>query len=602
MLLHTNLQARQSSSIKTSLYRLVLCLLPIIVIVMPISLAGCSEERTGQEKTTAENKNNTKTRKEANLSDPSEVLKQAELDLQNMATEDEPELLLRLEKTIKEILEKHPDFFDGYIFLARLYRTTEIPLFSEDYFTKKHELSLKMYERAIELKPKSAEAILGLAIVYQNTNKKNLAEKRALKAVAIEPSNPATLLEAGRCLYEVGSYEKAKSVFERVLSLLKTKRKSGQTTLEDKVKNLLGKTFMKMGEFEKAETYLMDSANEDGKKGWACAYQSLGELYSTMGSSKKAANSYMKLAEKIQGVPQYKYLAAVKCFEVGDFETALIYAKKAQKMKDKSEYRVLLGFLTLLEREYEKADKLFGSALKSESTAGAQIGKGHLALIKKDYKLAKKLLEDGYLSFNEGNISPGREDKEHLFWTMGLLGFGWLEANQGKHQQALHHFEKLLKFQPENLLALLGKANSLVALEQLDNAESIYNSILESNPENMYAMTELGVIYLKKGKHELAKKQFSQALEKDSERFTCPYEGMGLLFLKEGKYGEAKKYLRKAIDINPNIEYKKFNALAKIYIKESKLEKAGQLLKKSIENHPYDNEAKELLQSIDLEE
>lgn len=174
-------------------------------------------------------------------------------------------------------------------------------------------------------------------------------------------------------------------------------------------------------------------------------------------------------------------------------------------------------------------------------------------------------------------------------------------ANQKQHENALQEFNQILKDHKFDTLALLGKANSLVFLGDLEKAEKIYKEILNQSPENRHAIAELAGINLQRGNDKEAERLYHKAISVGGDQFICPYEGLGMLYLKTGRTEKAKKFFKKAININSDIEYKKFNGLAKIYIREGKLRKAEKLLRKSKENYPYDDEAEQLLEKIRTE-
>ena len=127
----------------------------------------------------------------------------------------------------------------------------------------------------------------------------------------------------------------------------------------------------------------------------------------------------------------------------------------------------------------------------------------------------------------------------------------------------------------------------------------MFKKVLQIDPENEYALAELGIVAYDQGNDKNAEQLFNKSLSQNSKTYTCPYEGLGLLYLKQGKTKEAEENFKKAIEINPGIEYKKYNGLARIYIKQGKLKEAKQLLLKSIENYPQDNEAKEFLKEME---
>ena len=175
---------------------------------------------------------------------------------------------------------------------------------------------------------------------------------------------------------------------------------------------------------------------------------------------------------------------------------------------------------------------------------------------------------------------------------------GWAEANQNQHVRAIQWFDRILKRQPDDLLGLLGRANSLIALRLLTDADEGLLRILDEYPDNAYAHAELGMVRLEQGDERGAEAHFRRALEEDDRHYTCPYEGLGLLYLRQGRTDEARENLEEAIRINPAIEYRKYNGLARIYLEEGNVDEAERLLEKSVANFPYDGEARELLEQL----
>ena len=195
-----------------------------------------------------------------------------------------------------------------------------------------------------------------------------------------------------------------------------------------------------------------------------------------------------------------------------------------------------------------------------------------------------KGVHGGYLDFVEG---------------MARLGLGWLHANQDQHEVALTHFDALLEHRPDDLLANLGRGNSLMGLDDLDGAQQQLRRVLQINPGNPYARSELASIDLARGDVDAAEAGFRAALEAHDAGYTCPYEGLGLVYLRQGRVKEAQANFEKAISLNPDIEYKKFNGLARIYMQDGRLDEAELLLRRSMRNFPHDGKAAAMLVALE---
>ena len=68
----------------------------------------------------------------------------------------------------------------------------------------------------------------------------------------------------------------------------------------------------------------------------------------------------------------------------------------------------------------------------------------------------------------------------------------YILLNQGKFKEALTISDKVLEKDPENLVALNIKVDSLFMLEKFEEALEISNKILAKNAENLKALCDSG--------------------------------------------------------------------------------------------------------------
>ena len=406
----------------------------------------------------------------------------------------------------------------------------------------------------------------------------------------------------GRCQLALGQLKAAEETSFRAVKLAQA---INNVFAVQRAKNNLGKVYVAQGRYEKARDLFKHAIlrknrfhyhRTDGTH-WGCAYQGLGELYSTLEREPQAA-----VAVTVdEGDHESLFNASLAHYDNGNTDLALGYIDRAMGLSSRSRYKVLKGFLLLQLKKYDQARSLFLEARKTRPRVpGPEAGLGHLGIIRKDYSEARRHLQaclDAWPLSGAGDAPHAKYYR--LVHKMTLMGLGWIAANQNQHAAAIKRFEQILAMEPDDLMGLLGKGNSLLGMGQVHKAEEVFKRVLKGHPGNRYALAELAVIRMSKGADDEAEKGFRKALEQDGQQYTCPYEGLGLLYLRQGKIARAKENLRQAIRINPNIEYKKFNALAKIYISEGRHDQAVTLLKKSIENYPHDPEAASLLLQIE---
>jgi thioredoxin-like negative regulator of GroEL len=92
-------------------------------------------------------------------------------------------------------------------------------------------------------------------------------------------------------------------------------------------------------------------------------------------------------------------------------------------------------------------------------------------------------------------LSPGRSDAE--------LGLADSLQKSGQHQAALDHYRAA----GASLAAALGRARSLVALKQLEEARKVLEDSLPQYPSDVTLRLELSRVYARLGQPELAAEQ-----------------------------------------------------------------------------------------------
>ena len=412
------------------------------------------------------------------------------------------------------------------------------------------------------------------------------------------PGDPGAHLGLGRCLLGLGRLAPARQAAFKAVKLAQA---INNVYAVQRAKNSLGQIYLAQGQHRQARLLFKNAIlrqnrfryhRTDGTH-WGCAYQGLGELYSTLGRASTAALD-VKLDEDDH---RSLFSAALAHYHRGNTGLSLAYVERALGQRRAGRYQVLRGFLLLFHKNYPLAQKMFERAREARpAIPGPRAGLGHLMIIRKDYSGARVHLQASLERWPAaGRSSSPFPDYHRLVQKMARMGLGWIAANQNRHTRAIQQFELILAKEPDDLMGLLGRGNSLLGLGQVDRAQEVFQQVLRKHPQNRYALAELAVIRMSKGSDAEAERGFKKALEQDSQSYTCPYEGLGLLYLRQGKLAQAKKNLRQAIRINPEIEFKKFNALARIYIGEGRHDEAAALLKKSIENFPHDPEAARLL-------
>lgn len=98
----------------------------------------------------------------------------------------------------------------------------------------------------------------------------------------------------------------------------------------------------------------------------------------------------------------------------------------------------------------------------------------------------------------------------------------------------------------------------------LSGCASLYASYFMDDPLTAEEHNNLGVIYEREGKYDLALKEYKLALSADGELVT-PLVNIGNVYMKQGNYKEAEKYYKKALKKDKH-NLGAANNLASLYI------------------------------------
>ncbi|WP_456393031.1 tetratricopeptide repeat protein [Persephonella sp.] len=113
---------------------------------------------------------------------------------------------------------------------------------------------------------------------------------------------------------------------------------------------------------------------------------------------------------------------------------------------------------------------------------------------------------------------------------------------------------------------------------------SVPRIIVYEDPLSAEEHNDLGVAYEKKGKLQLAEKEYKKAADKKPD-WDVPYFNLGNVYFKKGDYSLAEKYYKKALEKNPE-NTDAMNNLAYLYFIKGRLSEAYRLIKKAISiNH-----------------
>lgn len=512
--------------------------------------------------------------------------------------------------SLEEAIRANPDNEQGYINLGRVYLYMDnypeaIKWFKEAIRVNPRESSsysgigwvclkqsnysgaLSWFEEAIKRNTRDRDGYTGLGWVYSSSfyGQKNYHEaiRWFKEGIKVDPGYVKNYYGIGRAYYYQKDYKEAIKWYQEAVKINPNAIRGYEG---------LGDTYLDMGKYEEGIRWFNKGIRESLNYSYGCSYQGLGKVYKKIGKPRLAEESFLNAIKEEPYRYKGYYNMAEYYFELGKLDKAEENIEKALTCAmsdiDKRQVLELKGFILIMKNDYASAEGLFDDLRKRYGTSSLTLsGLGHIYNARKDYKRARRY-------FVEAIETKGDD------WVIASLGLGWVNANEHKHREAIVCYQRVLRENPLNILGLLGMGNAYNWLKEYDKAEWYFKRALGIDPDNEYALAELGTVYLNKGQTKEARELFGRSLQINKTTYSCPYEGLGLMYLSQNRLQEAEKNFMKAIEINPQIEYKKYNGLAKIYIRQSRYQEARRLLRRSIENYPYDSEARELLRAIEV--
>ncbi len=503
------------------------------------------------------------------------------------------------------------------------------------------------YRALVELHPEDSEVLFGLARCHYEQGDHELARERFAELVSLcrARGDQEGLVRAqeflGRCYLELGQLELAEKLLEESARGLDAVLEHGDS-YRGCPYHALGELYASTGRLELAHRNYIKAADVERHSDEAQLRAALAALAS--GDLEQAA-TYMdraaalsdsegvlglrdavrllrsqgldpgmkqQLAEELAQDPERGRMrvalltrASLLSFDQGEYAATGRFLEVAQAMVEQGadgsavQLAVIEGFLHLMERRYPEAEERFqeAAAQRAEDPV-VQLGMAHLEIIEHRHEHAEERFAAVASQVREG-FEGSAEPYGWFGFEMLQLGLGWVHIRLARHEAAVADFDAILAHQPDEPLALVGKASALLSLDRLDEAEAALDRVLREHPDHRYALAELGFILYNRGDDVRAEELLKRAMAQEPERYSCPHEGLGLLYLRQGRIELAKEHLEKAVDINPEADFHKYNALARIYMEDGRLEEARALLNKSMENYPLDDEAHLLLAELE---
>ncbi len=257
---------------------------------------------------------------------------------------------------------------------------------------------------SVEANPTNLAALWQLALLQENFDDK-LATQHWQQLIQQAPTHLQALTRLGEGLLLLDKHETARETAERALQLAEARSDEEEA---GRARNVLGRAYLHQGKYEQAEEMFKNAAVRKDGSHWGCAYQSLGQLYATLGDS--------KLPDMGAEAERSAVAEVLSLYQEGDYSSALTRVDQAIKRSPRDELQVLRGFLLFFTGRDDEAEPLFHAAMKSSSKdPGPVTGLAHLAIVRGDYPRANELLQPALVSWHQTRLSSKELPRYYAF-------------------------------------------------------------------------------------------------------------------------------------------------------------------------------------------
>ena len=135
--------------------------------------------------------------------------------------------------------------------------------------------------------------------------------------------------------------------------------------------------------------------------------------------------------------------------------------------------------------------------------------------------------------------------------------------NQGRFDDAEKLYQQIVDSAPNNSFALSNLGVTQIQARKLSAAEVALKKAIEINPKDAFAATNLGIVYCKQGRFDEAIASLLEAVsDNDKDHIACNY--LGICFGEQGFKGKAEEAFKRSIQIRDDYADAHFN-LAVLY-------------------------------------
>ncbi len=435
---------------------------------------------------------------------------------------------------IKAGLKKHPDS------IALLISMAQTDIKEKNYGQVKAWL-----ERIVLLEPGSMVYRTNLARLYVTTGEMTKAETLLNSMIDADPSNPDKRMA-------VADFWESQNQSRKSIKLLEEGTR--KSPCDFRLKNRLGKLYLKTGDLTQADTFLTHCLSLIGKKADP-EHINTQVVLATVCLARAELNRAESLVDKvIKADPKNSdahrlkgKLLLLKGYgsgAVAEFRVVVNdrpdlpegYMGLARAHVQNLDFDLALDVLKTVYKKQPESDEVLKAIIK-------------VTLLKKDIDTGEKLLKQ-----RAGSL-PGN--------PLAVEDLGDFYVSQKRYGDALNQYQ-LLKKIPDQPLAYIKTALVLSKSKQFDKALEELKAGYQEMPDSAELLSSLIDFYLARGMHPLAEALCAKRIQiNEKDGFT--WNLIGKTYLKQNRLDNARNAFKTAIELNPQWP-DPHNNLAKIHL------------------------------------
>ena len=366
--------------------------------------------------------------------------------------------------------------------------------------------------------------------LLRKEGEKTEAKQQFLLAKKYDSDSADAFYYYGLSLFEEKQYENAK---EEITSALNLKPDSIKALM------ILAEIYYRINDDERALTTVNKALGL--QPGDLDATLLRGKINAQMEDYRAAIIDYQYVLARRPGTSQERFKLA-ELFEAnGNLDKALkAYLAVADIYPDKSKPLAKIANIYLSRNQSKKAIGICNVFLKKmpENLKIAMV-KAHVLVTSGQYAQAQRLLE---------HLTKEHPESEQPYLLLAAIE---LDHNHDPGK-AIAFYQKAVQKNSDNTSGYIGLANVYEKTGQLDRAEETYQRLLKIDPSNILALNNLAYLYARLDKKLDDALLLAMKVKEGAPNDPDIFDTLGMIHLKKGSLLLSRQYLEKAIAGAPN--------------------------------------------------